>query len=238
MLSGVLVLVFVRLRGKWPLWVELHRWLVSLGVPDALRNRDATFLLVGTTLLFALLLGRRAGAGPFEALGLRGAFLRPIAWTFAWTLPMFAAGALMGTPHVHGGLVAMALVAPLVEELFFRGLLVVLPVRYGGLPFWPLAIGSAVLFGLSHISWFDVPSLSGALVVLVTGAGGVFYAWLCRRWGWNLWIPIGLHAFMNLSWGLFSVAENAVGGWEANVARAMTITLAVIHTLRRTPSPK
>jgi len=44
----------------------------------------------------------------------------------------------------------------------------------------------------------------------------------------NLWVPIGLHLFMNLHWMLFSAGDNALGSIYANVFRAITITFTIV----------
>jgi len=57
------------------------------------------------------------------------------------------------------------------------------------------------------------------------------FAWLYVEWNYNLWVPIFLHMLMNLSWGLFSVSDNAFGGIYSNVFRIATIVLAITLTL-------
>ena len=61
------------------------------------------------------------------------------------------------------------------------------------------------------------------------GAG--WFAWLFIEWKENLWIPIFLHIFMNLSWVLFEVDNNALGGYVTNIFRIITIALTVIITI-------
>ncbi len=53
----------------------------------------------------------------------------------------------------------------------------------------------------------------------ITTLGGAFFAWLFVRWNDNLWVPIGVHLFLNAWWELFAVSQNAIGNWEANGAR-------------------
>jgi predicted exporter len=68
-------------------------------------------------------------------------------------------------------------------------------------------------------------------ILLITFLGGILYAWVYIEWNNNLWVPIFLHLFMNLSWGLFSVAENALGGTYANIFRLITILLIIGLTI-------
>ena len=84
-----------------------------------------------------------------------------------------------------GALFAFVVVAPVTEELFFRGLLLPgLERRYGA----GLAIGlSSLLFALLHFGW-----AAGA----VAGVGGVLLGALRLRTG-SIWPSVALHASIN-----------------------------------------
>ena len=47
----------------------------------------------------------------------------------------------------------------------------------------------------------------------------------------DLWVPVGLHFAMNLSWDLFAISDNALGSVSANVIRGLTVALAVVGTV-------
>jgi membrane protease YdiL (CAAX protease family) len=232
---SALLFVFVRLRGRVPAVRAFHRWLASLGVPENLRALDATFVLLGGAFAAGWFLARRRAAA---ALGLCGPIGPAGRIAAIGALPMLAAAWAVGEGWSPSwSLVPGVLVAPFVEEVFFRGCLVALPVRTAGLPFWPVAILSAMLFGTSHVPWSGAPSWGHVPVVLVTGAGGLWFAWLLRAAPWNLWLPILVHAAMNLAWMLFRASPDAVGGWQANVGRAGTIALVTVLVLRaRSPA--
>ena len=86
---------------------------------------------------------------------------------------------------------AAVVVAPVVEELLFRGLMLRgLMLRTG---FWPAAILSSVAFGLLHTSSFDA---QGAALALATGVMGLGLCVLARRTG-RLGPGIGVHALRN-----------------------------------------
>lgn len=70
--------------------------------------------------------------------------------------------------------------------------------------------------------------------VLITGFGGAFFAWLLVRWNNNLWVPIGMHVFMNLWWEVFAVDRTAIGNWIANAARIFAVAAAIVITLQKT----
>lgn len=87
--------------------------------------------------------------------------------------------------------VSAALMAPLCEEVFFRGLMQSLLRRY--LPAWPAVIVASLTFALSHVMgeappWQDVP----ALFVLALALGYNY-----ERSG-RLLAPILIHAIFNL----------------------------------------
>jgi uncharacterized protein len=90
------------------------------------------------------------------------------------------------------------LMAPIAEEILFRGLLFdALRRRW---PFWPVALVTAVLFALTHRSLLTIP----ALTVL-----GVALAWLRARFD-SLYPAITLHALNNaVAITLFVLTTNA-----------------------------
>jgi len=227
--ASVGVLVFVRLRGQLEPWVAFHRWMRDLGVPKDVRQLDSTLLMLGAAVGAALALGARGARGVAEALGLRGSFGRAARFAAIAALPMLVAGAIVGDGLTASwALIPGVLVAPFVEEVFFRGCLVALPARTGGLAFWPVAFVAGALFGASHAPWTGALDWTSLPTFLVTGAGGVWFAWLLRISGWSLWVPLCMQAAMNLAWMAFGVSADAVGGLGANLGRAGTIALAIV----------
>ena len=84
------------------------------------------------------------------------------------------------------------LVAPLAEELFYRGML--FPALRRRLPLWPAMGISALVWGLSHLQ----TTLEGyLLVLLIIIPLGLFLAYLYERRG-TLLVPILAHAVFNL----------------------------------------
>lgn len=181
--------------------------------------------------------------GPWRALGVTVPLGRPLLAMFIAGLPMLLTyGLAAGMPSgLDGtGLLFGALVWPLREEWLFRGYAFGQLTQRAGWGFWPAALVTSLLFAVGHL--YQVVTgeleLGGAIGILaITGFGGVFYCWLFRRWGTNLWAPFFLHLFMNLWWSLFAVDETVLGGVAANLARAGTIALAILVTLRWAPKP-
>ncbi|MGH9189505.1 MAG: lysostaphin resistance A-like protein [Acidimicrobiales bacterium] len=165
----------------------------------------------------AVVASRRKGSGrPAADFGLRFRPVDlPLGVAAALTaqlvvLPLVALGLspLLGRPEVEGPardlvgsatgpalpvLVLMVVIgAPLVEELFYRGLLVgALRVRFGGVV---AVVGSAVVFGLSHQS--QLPAAAVVLMMVSLGALGAVLSVLAVRTG-RLGSAIVAHATFN-----------------------------------------
>lgn len=101
-------------------------------------------------------------------------------------------------------LAGLVLVVPVVEELFWRSLVMRWIERKDFLAVDPRRVGvvafalSSALFALEHTQW-----LAGLLA-------GLAYGWLYMRTG-NLWIPILSHATTN---GILGVWILATGSWR------------------------
>jgi len=88
---------------------------------------------------------------------------------------------------VVAGLLIVVL-APLSEELFFRGFMFASLRR--SMPLWPAALIAAVVWGALHLSGGNVG------VAIQLSVFGVILAWLYERSG-TLWAPIAAHALNN-----------------------------------------
>jgi len=80
-------------------------------------------------------------------------------------------------------------IAPVVEELFFRGFL--LHGLWGRFGFWPAALASGWLFGAIHLTSFD-----NVGIILPFAVIGTLLAWVVQRTG-SLWNAIIVHALFN-----------------------------------------
>lgn len=97
---------------------------------------------------------------------------------------------------------AIVVIAPLGEELVFRGIVFLGLVRWVGAI--PAALISSVLFGLIHLQAQLAATLFLAAYALLFG---LFACWLVHRYG-SLWLAIGAHAASNLA----SVVLAAIAG--------------------------
>lgn len=169
----------------------------------------------------------------FKPLGLKGNIIQAILISFAFSVPMLLGSGLMAnfeitiepTDFWFG-----CVFAAFFEELYYRGFFFGQLFKKTKLGFFPSLLISALVFASLHLYQSnDVSTLIGIFATTFLGAG--LFAWLYAEWNYNLWLPIGLHFFMNLSWELFSISDNAFGDLNANLIRALTIVLAITVTL-------
>lgn len=170
----------------------------------------------------------------FAPLGLNGNIPKAVLVAFVFSIPMF-----VGYGFPSGFQVSIdgkefwfgCVFAAFFEELYYRGFFFGQLYRKTNLGFFPALIVPALIFASLHLYQSQNPvTLLGIFITTFMGAG--LFAWLYCEWNYNLWVPIFLHFFMNLSWGLFEdVSDNALGDVNANIYRGMTIALAIIGTL-------
>jgi membrane protease YdiL (CAAX protease family) len=192
-------------------------WLFERGLLDGLQ----AYLLFQAGMLGLVCLGALAVSGRRGAvrdLGLHTAQLRYLGWAGlalalylpvdllvqAWPLWSSGAGAGLAdalrlsvvrespAPPTPGLVLAMAVMAPLAEELGFRGLLQGSLARVTRGP-WVAITGSAALWTLAHL---DAPSASGWATTLVLG---VILGLLRTRSG-SVLPGMALHAAVNGAW--------------------------------------
>lgn len=210
-------------------------------------------LKMGLWVLPSALVLRALGASSYgevlAELSLRGGAFRAgrgYAFGFLASLPMLVILPFGMPAHLEvSDLIGSVVLGPFAEEVLFRGFLFRQFYRHGR---WSPAVAmlaSSLVFGLAHLGNVNLDAPHGVWLglaeVATTAGGGLLFAWMLFRWG-SLWPSIGLHTFMNLSWQLFGVDDwataaqagaTAVGPGAANVARMLTVTVAVYLTLRR-----
>lgn len=166
-------------------------------------------------------------------LGINHNPLKPFALALLFTSPMFIGGLIffkLNTEMNIQNLIAGSLVIGFVEELYYRGFLFGQFFKNTALGFIPSILLGAILFASGHLYQSqDFGELLG--IFMVTFMGAVLFAWLYIEWDHNLWVPIFLHALMNLSWHIFEMDETALGGVLPNVFRGLTIAAAILFTL-------
>lgn len=170
----------------------------------------------------------------FTEIGLDKGFFTGFLFAAITVSPMLISSAVIGTVNHElkpAEFIHNTVAAGFMEEYFFRGFLFGILFRKLNWGFIPAAILGAVIFGLGHI--YQGSTIQESIMAfLVTAMGAIWFAWLYIEWNSNLWIPVFLHTFMNLSWILFQVSPNAIGGTYTNLFRALTIALTIFITIR------
>lgn len=176
-------------------------------------------------------------------LGLTAPLDRALLFTFIACSPMLIGPLLFGRFSSEISPLSLLFYAgiwPLAEEILYRGYAFKQFYQSSGVGFWAAAVLTGLVFGLVHLGQASVQKLplSGEIgTVALISVGGIVYAWLFTKWEFNLWIPFGMHMFMNLWWNVFDLADSPLGGWGANLLRVLTIVLAIILTLNRERIP-
>lgn len=171
----------------------------------------------------------------FSQLGLDGNILTGMIFALISTLPLFIAFPIIGKFNnelTFEHFLRTDALAALFEEVIFRGFIFGQFFRYSKIGFaWAVLI-PALLFGSLHL--YQGNDLMSSLMAFgVTFIGGIYFSWIYWKWNFNLWCPIGLHFFMNLSWILFTVEGNTVaeGSVISNVFRIISIVVAIVITI-------
>lgn len=126
-----------------------------------------------------------------------------------WLLPMSSSQEAMINALGSGGLgafVVVCVLAPVLEEMFFRGLILrSFLFQYSK---WTAIVGSALLFGMAHMNVYQFA---------VASLLGVVLGWLYERTR-SLWPGIAMHAAYNLGWlVLASGKEDFSAGFDVSV---------------------
>ncbi|MCA9293610.1 MAG: CPBP family intramembrane metalloprotease [Phycisphaerales bacterium] len=241
---GLAIPILVRYRGDWPAYKQLHIWLANQGVIDYLRNLDQLLIALIIVAMTALICARITRKSPSELLMVRTPRRRWWRMVLIASAPMLLGGLALGLSRgfvlLASDLVPKVFRAPILEELVFRGLLVAVPFVVLGTrrAFWRFAIAGSLAFGLLHVTWTIDGVVDGWMTILVTSAGGVWFAWIMREWR-SVFVPMAMHATMNLGWLLAGSAGGAAGGGLLdNLLRAATIAIATIITIRAGGEPR
>ncbi|MEZ5039792.1 MAG: CPBP family intramembrane glutamic endopeptidase [Saprospiraceae bacterium] len=191
-----------------------------------------TYLLIGLPIFIGTYFINRE-KNILKSLGLTNKVAKAFLFALLFTLPMLIGGAAFFTFHTHlkiENLIAGSIVIGFIEELYFRGFLFGQLYRYTNIGFIPAICFGALIFASGHLYQSqDLNELIGIFVITFMGA--ILFAWLYVEWDYNLWVPIFLHSFMNLSWHLFEMDETALGGITANILRGLTIAFAIAFTV-------
>jgi membrane protease YdiL (CAAX protease family) len=179
------------------------------------------------------LVWRQSVAKAVTELGLATNPLVGYGFALAASLPMLVGPAHGFVPTLHASAVAgTVLLAPITEEILFRGLLFRQLYHRAGRPLLRAMLVSALAFACAHLTPADFrgmgPLTPLAGQVAMTTIVGLVLAWLVYRWD-SVWPAIGMHACLNLSWELYG--SGLANGPKPFPLRAASIGLAILLTL-------
>jgi len=214
---------------RFPAYRHLYRGH-PFYVPEGIKT---SLQIVLCLLAVAVSLGRNF-RNTFGELGLTRGFKKGLLFGFVATLPF-----LLGLAVTHRvgklawrDILYLAFFAPFSEELVVRAYGFGQLYRRCGWPVWVAALLTGAIFGWGHMEKGSTFAEAAALFLL-TGIGGVFFAWFYYRWN-SIWFPFTAHALMNFYWELFSVSKTALGGWVPFTFQWATLLLATYVTWRVT----
>ena len=168
-------------------------------------------------------------------LGLREGFIKGLLFGLIAALPMLVSSILLFTLSNNifsYTTLIMVIIGPFMEELLFRGFLFGQLFNKEDWGFIPSALIGAIFFGIGHL-YQGSTTASFIGVFLVTFSGGLWYSWLYAEHNNNLWVPVFLHIFMNMSWTIFETSSSgAIGTSLTNIFRVVTIVITVVYTIR------
>lgn len=210
---------------------DVRKWLFEiinqLGISHIIAYAIFGIPIVLGIILIHGLMGITSG------FGLNKSIVNGIPFSLICTLPMFIGFAIVfefNTEITINKILISIVAAAFFEELYFRGFLFGQLYRFTKIGFIPSVVIGAFLFAAIHL--YQSEELSTLMgIFFVTLIGAILFAWVYIEWKNNLGIPIFLHLFMNLSWELFSVSDNAFGGIYSNVFRVVTLALIITLTV-------
>jgi uncharacterized protein len=213
--------VFRALAGDLDGWPRMLA-LATLGyglyllVPLAIAG-----LLAGRRRMFSSL---GLAAPPLEGLVVAaGCSAIVLAWIAATSAPI-------PLERLPLALVRTAVLPGIAEEVLFRAFLFGFLYRFAGWGFLPAALLSSLVFGFEHL-YQGQDAMQAFGIAVLTGVGGVWFAWLFVEWRWNIWVPIAFHVLLNSYWTAFEVADNAFGGPIEVAVRLLCIAISVAATV-------
>ena len=212
---------YIDLYRRFPFWVpEAGKSLLQIG----LCTLAVRLLCANTCADAARQLGMTASVKHGLLFGLFAASPLYVGLALTTALPVVSDPA--ATTYLAG-------LSPLAEETLYRAFLCGLLCSRGGFPVWAALATQAAFFGWGHVGQGESLAESAGLLALIS-LGGFLFGWFFLRWNRNLWVPFFMHALMNLSWEIFQVSDNAIGGWYPFALQLSCLVLGILITLRWT----
>lgn len=180
----------------------------------------------------AILLCLHKPSDIIKSIGLNANILKGLGFAALCCSPLLIGMPVIGsfdTGQTFDYFFRVVVLAAFLEEVIFRGFMFGQLFRYGKIGFIGAIIIPAILFGLGHL-YQGHNIISSLMAFGVTALGALYFSWVYVELNYNLWVSIGLHMFMNLSWTVFTVEgnETSVGALVPNILRVTAIALTII----------
>ena len=173
---------------------------------------------------------------PLKTLGLKKQFFKPLLFTFLSCLPILVGNLIFNGSYFQsekiGDSLFSSIVSAMGEEIYFRAFIFVVLFDRFKWHFVPATLISGFLFGIGHL-YQSKDYWDSICIFLITFGGNAWFSWLFVITKRNLWLPIGMHFFMNLFWDLFETENTALGGIYPNIFRIITIFLCSFFIYRK-----
>lgn len=213
-------------------YFEAIMLFLNKAIQQTLISYLLTYIVIGIPIFIITCLLNKS-PDFFRFLGLRSNILKGLFVGIVFSLPMFIGGYTQSKLIDNISLpdmIAKTIFAGFFEELYFRGFFFGQLFRKTKLGFLPAIILCSLVFAAGHLYQSQEPGVLAG-VFMTTFMGSVLFAWLYVEWNYNLWVPVFLHTFMNLSWYIFSISDNALGTVNSNLFRGLTIAISIMLTL-------
>jgi len=170
----------------------------------------------------------------FDMLGMSNGIFMAFALALLSALPQ-----LLGMQYLHGfnydasfaDFWFMGVHPGYYEEIVFRGFLIGMLVRFAKWPEMIPLVLSSLFFGIGHLYQANNMNESIAIFLTAFGAGAGFYLFY-KYSNWNLWFPLFLHSFMDISTTISNYHGNITMGFQDNIFRVTTILCAIFISYR------
>lgn len=232
--SARIIFIFVGIAAVYLAWNNAPIIYGSLHIANLSLRLALRGIITFIPMLFILLCLHKPSKIA-ESLGLNGNILKGLGFAAVCCSPLLIGMPIVGSFNsdlTFDYFLRMVVLAAFLEEVVFRGFMFGQLFRYGKIGFiWAILI-PAILFGIGHL--YQGHSLISSLMAFgVTALGAIYFSWAYVECNFNLWVSIGLHLFMNLSWIVFPAEgnETAAGALLPNILRLCAIALTIILIL-------
>lgn len=229
--NATCVLILLGICAAYMSWTYAHLIYSPLHISSASIRLCCRFAIASVPIALNLLCLHKP-SDMLKSLGLKASIARGLAFAAACSLPLFIGFSIIGDfDHniSYDIFIRKIILAAFFEEVVFRGFMFGQLFRYGRIGFVWSAILPAVLFGIGHL--YQGHSAATSLMAFgVTALGSLYFSWVYTECNFNLWVPVGLHIFMNFCWIALPAEGNytAVGALIPNILRLSSIAISII----------